>query len=230
MRKPRSPWISNSALYGAAGGLALAVVLPLVDPSRLPGPRPSAWAVLPPAFYLIGVLVAYRRREIRDAQAFLELGVELRLSQDHIMTNETHRALGAYLEIAAHQMKEPLRALSSGLNSLVAGDGLSDEARARAESLRGHMDSLNGTLRHLAGYALTRPGRAPFSVNTLLHESILLCRHRAAEKKITFDERYGVVPPVMGSAMRVQQALFNIIVNAVEAMPFGGGTIEVTTA
>ena len=30
--------------------------------------------------------------------------------------------------------------------------------------------------------------------------------------------------------MRVHQALFNIIVNAVEAMPFGGGTIVVETA
>ena len=91
------------------------------------------------------------------------------------------------------------------------------------------MDRLNETLRHLAGYALSKPGRAPFSVNVLLHEAILLCRRRAAEKQIAFEERYGVLPPVMGSATRVHQAIFNIIVNAVEAMPFGGGTIVVET-
>jgi signal transduction histidine kinase len=204
--------------------MALAVwLVPAASSARrwLPG--------LAAAAYAIGVLVAYRRREIEDARAVLEAQEELRFSQDHIMTNETYRSLSAYLEIAAHQMREPLRALASGIEVLAAESGLPEGTQKRVGALRTHMENLNGTLRHLAGYALTRPGRAPFSVNVLLHESILLCRRRATEKKIVFEERYDVVPPVMGSAMRVQQALFNVIVNSVEAMPFGGGTIVVET-
>jgi signal transduction histidine kinase len=229
MRKRRSPWTSNTALCGALAGLALAWAVRLV-PAPSAGLKLVASAALPAAAFAIGVLVAYRRREIEDARAALEMQEELRFSQDHIMANETYRSLSAYLEIAAHQMREPLRALLGGIDALAAESALPDGARKRVLALQSHMESLNATLRHLADYALTKPGRAPFSVNVLLHESILLCRRRAAEKKITFEERYVVVPPVMGSAMRVQQALFNVIVNAVEAMPFGGGTIVVETA
>ncbi|OLE65166.1 MAG: hypothetical protein AUG03_06115 [Acidobacteria bacterium 13_1_20CM_2_68_14] len=230
MRTLRSPWMSEGALYGAASGLALAFVVSLFPSSRPVGSRWLASVPLPVAAYAIGVLVAYRRREIEDARAALEVQEELRFSQDHIMANETYRSLSAYLEIAAHQMREPLRALVSGIDVLAASSGLPEGARKQVGALKDDLESLNATLRHLSGYALTRPGRAPFSVSILLHESILLCRRRAAEKKILFAERYTVVPPVMGSAMRVQQALFNVIINAVEAMPFGGGTIVVETA
>jgi two-component system NtrC family sensor kinase len=230
MQKRRSTWVSDVALYGATSGMAIAFAVRLLPATWSVVRQPLVLIALPAAAYGIGVLIAHRRRAIADARALLEVQEELRFSQDHIMTNETYRSLSAYLEIAAHQMKEPLRALSTGLDALAAETGLTEEAQKRVGALKTHMENLNGTLRHLAGYSLTRPGRAPFSVNILLRESILLCRRRAAEKKILFEERYAVVPPVMGSAMRVQQALFNVIVNAVEAMPFGGGTIVVETA
>jgi signal transduction histidine kinase len=230
MPRRRSPWVSGAALSGAAAGAFLCLAVWLLPSSWLPASR----LMLPPALliaaYAVGVLFAYRRREEQHARLFLEVREELRLSQDHIMANETYRSLSAYLEIAAHQMKEPLQALMGGLKTLAAESGLPETLRERVAGLKSQGESLHETLRHLAGYAITRPGRAPFSVNILLHEAILLCRQRAAEKKIVFEERYAVVPPVMGSALRVHQALFNVIVNAVEAMPFGGGTIVVETA
>jgi signal transduction histidine kinase len=96
--------------------------------------------------------------------------------------------------------------------------------------VRAECEALSRALGPLAVYSLTRPARAPFSVNTLLQEAIALCRHRAEEKKIVFEERYSVVPPVFGPAGRVQQALLNVVVNAIEAMPHAGGRITVETA
>ncbi len=230
MPRRRSPWISGAALCGAAAGAILSLTVRLLPSSGMPAPKLLASPALLIAAYAIGVLVTYRRREKEDVHLFLEVQEELRFSQDHIMANETYRSLSAYLEIAAHQMKEPLQALLHGLKTLEVESGLPDTLRERVGGLKSQGETLHETLRHLAGYALTKPGRAPFSVNILLHESILLCRRRASERKVLFEERYAVVPPVMGSAMRVHQALFNIIVNAVEAMPFGGGTIVVETA
>src|SRR5262249_36466653 len=142
---------------------------------------------------------------------------------------ETFRSLAAYLEIAAHQMKEPLNALTSDLRGL-ASDGGPPASHARLERARAALDRLHDSLRHLSVFTLGQPGRAPFSVNVLLHAPVLLWRQRAAEKTIVFEERYAVVPPVMGSAKRIQQALFNVLVNAVESMPYGGGRIVVETA
>ncbi len=230
MPRNRSPWISGAALGGALAGAVLALAVWILPSSESPALKQLACATVLIAAYALGVLVAYRRRDKEHVRLLLDVQEELRFSQDHIMANETYRSLSAYLEIVAHQMREPLQGLLDGLKTLAVDGGLPDALRERVAGLRSRGETLHETLRHLAGYALTKPGRAPFSANILLHESILLCRGRASEKKIVFEERYAVVPPVMGSAMRVHQALFNIIVNAVEAMPFGGGTIVVETA
>ncbi len=226
----RSPWLSAPAVLGALAGMTLAALAWFLTGTGDGILRAAAGPALVLAAYVLGVLVACRRREIEDARMILEMREELRLSQDHIMAAETYRSLGAYLEIASHQIKEPLQAVLGAAGAIASRAGLPEDLRGQAEALKAGTDGLAGTLRHLAGYTLARPGRAPFSVNILLHEAILLCRRRAAEKKIVFEERYGAVPPVMGPATRIQQAIFSIIVNAVEAMPFGGGTIEVSTA
>ena len=182
------------------------------------------------ACYLVGVVLAYRDQEGADLEYILRLREELRLSQDHIMETASFESLGAYLEIAAHQIREPLQAVQAGVDSLATEASLAGQARAALEGLRQKVGTLQGSLRHLAAYTLTRPGRAPFSVNHLLRDAIRLCRHRAEEKKIVFAERYAVIPPVFGPAGRVEQALLSVVINAIEAMPFGGGTILVETA
>jgi signal transduction histidine kinase len=230
MKRKRSPfWFSKQTLLGVAGGglAGVAVWFASASPEALRGALALLFLL---GGCLAGLLLAYRRREKEYLAALLDLREEIRFSQDHIMESETFRSLGAYLEIAAHQMKEPLQALVSGVKTLAADASLPDGSRQAAAALGAQADALQTTLRHVVSYTMSKPGRAPFSVNTLLREAILLCRHRAGEKKITIEERYAVIPPVMGSAGRVHQAILNVVVNAVEAMPFGGGTISVETA
>src|SRR5437867_982126 len=105
----RSPWFSGPALCGAAAGAILFLTEWLLASSGMPAPRLLIASALLIATYEIGVIVAYRRREKEDARRVLDVQEELRFSQDHIMANETYRSLSAYLEIVAHQMKEPLR-------------------------------------------------------------------------------------------------------------------------
>ncbi|HEU4401491.1 MAG TPA: HAMP domain-containing sensor histidine kinase [Candidatus Polarisedimenticolia bacterium] len=226
----RSPvWISVQAFVGLLLGASTAVAGALLLPTgSLRGVLAGLGVVV--AGYSIGVLLAYKKRELSDIDYILRLREELRASQDHIMETATFESLGDYLEIAAHQMKDPLRGVVSAIQALAADPALPDEARRSVAALRAQWDSLFETLRHLSGFTLTKPARAPFSVNTLLRDSIRLCRHRAEEKKIVFDERYAVIPPVFGPADRTQKAILNVVVNAVEAMPFGGGTIVVETA
>jgi signal transduction histidine kinase len=227
---PRGRFLSRAALAGACGGAALAWGLTLVMADDAVALR-SVTAGAPIAIgYLIGVVIAFRRGQIADRAYILRLREELRLSQDHIMETATYQALGDYLEIAAHQIKDPLQGIRTGAAAFADDPSLPDAARSAAISLRETTESLFESLRHLASYALTKPGRAPFSVNHLLHETVQLCRHRAEEKRVAFEERYGLIPPVSGPAERVHKALLSVVINAVEAMPFGGGTIVVGTA
>jgi signal transduction histidine kinase len=229
-RRRASTWTSRAAIAGALGGAAVAAAARI--PAGADGVLSGALAVLGPivAGYAVGVIAAHRRREAEDIAYILRLREELRASQDHIMESATFRSLGTYLEIAAHQLREPLNRLAAGVQGLAADVALPEPLQRAVAGLSTQLEAVQGVLRHLSSYALTRPARAPFDVNDLLREAILLVRHRAEEKAIVFEERYAVVPPVFGPASRVQQAVLNVIVNAVEAMPFGGGTIRVETA
>jgi signal transduction histidine kinase len=225
----RAVFTSRLGLAGLGCGVVLGLAV-LLAPGDAGWVRLGAAAATFAACGLAGALAALRRQAAEDQAAVLRLREELHLSQDHIMTTETFRSLGAYLEIAAHQMKEPLQGVVSGARALVSDRSLPEEARVRAEALLAQAEALQSSLKHLSGYALDKPGRSPFSVNTLLHESVRLVRHRTQDKNIRIEERYAVIPPVMGSAARVHQALLNIVINAIEAMPFDGGAITIETA
>src|SRR5262249_41244447 len=159
-------------------------------------------AGLAAAGYAIGAASALARQRTNDVVYILQLREELRLSQNHIMENATFLSLGAYVDAAAEEIRQPLHAAAAAAQSLASDPGLAEAARATAGALRSHLDSLRAALGHLARYELTEPARAPFGVNTLLREAVRLCRHRGEERKIRFEERYEVVPPVFGPAGR----------------------------
>jgi signal transduction histidine kinase len=229
MKRGIPAWFARPSLLGACVGIIGAILLWVTSDA---GPLARASFAIGgfAVAYLAGLVLALRHRERDSQRRLLDQAEELRLSQDHIMANETFRSLGAYLEILAHQMKEPLEETIDGINRLASDGALPEGARQVVAHLKDRGEALHANLKHLTGYGMAKPGRAPFGVNTLLREAILLCRHRAAEKKIRFEERYATVPPVFGSAVRVHQAVFNVIINAVEAMPYSGGTIVVETS
>jgi signal transduction histidine kinase len=159
----------------------------------------------------------------------LRLRAELRLCQDHIMASGSARALGAYLETAAAAVKTSLGALATDARSLASDSATSEAVRATGARMAAQAVSVSETLRGLSGAAPPEPARSPFNVNNVLREALDLCRHRAEERKIQFVESYATVPPVFGPASRIHGALLNVLVNAVESMPHGGGRIEVET-
>jgi signal transduction histidine kinase len=215
---------------GAAVGAVVAVVAWTVIGEQGSTGRIVAAGALVVVGYVLGVALAFARRERQLLSYILRLREELRLSQDHLMEGAAFRSLGAYLDVAAGNLADPLRALREHGETLAHDPGLSDGARERANQVRQGCAALETALGPLAGYSLTRPARAPINVNGLLREAIDLCRHRAEEKNIVFDERYVVVPPVFGSGARVQHALLNVVINAIESVPHAGGTITIETA
>ena len=228
MVKSAAPWLTRQTITGAGVGLLFGMVTALVLPSGafLRALMVAVWIL---TGYLLGFAVAARRR-LREATAYtLRLREELRLSQDHIMDTGSFRSLGAYLDATARGVKETAAALATEAHTLARRPDLDESVRPSVETVARRSAALATSLSPLAAYALVSPSRAPFNLNNLLREAIDLCRHRAEEKKILFEEHYGVIPPVFGPSGRLQSALLNVVINAVEAMPFGGGTIVVET-
>src|SRR5213593_164498 len=120
----QSPWISLQALIGAATGAALGLATWFLSSGAGLPLRLTAAPAVAGACYAFGVILTYRRSGLENVRRFIDLQEELRFSQDHIMANETFRSLGAYLEIAAHQMKEPLHSVASGIAALATDTSL----------------------------------------------------------------------------------------------------------
>jgi signal transduction histidine kinase len=223
-----STWRLRAGLIGTLLGVVLGAGYLFLDPRGLVV-RLLVGVSIAVAGFGLGALVAGRRREALKSERILALQEELRASQDHIMESATFRSLGTYLEIVAHRMKRPLREVVDAVQALSSDAADSDVLSSKVEGLRDGTRDLQDTLHHLAEYSLTRPGRAPFSVNILLQHAIALCRYRASEKRIRIEEHYAVIPPVFGPAERIEGAILNVLINAIEAMPFEGGTMIVET-
>lgn len=223
------PWMARASWTGGAFGFASAAVLiALVGLTGLPAFIAAVMIIA--VGYLGGVLVAARTRLREATRYILRLRSELRLTQDYLMEQGSSRSLGVWLEAAGLTLKGPLASLQSDARSLAADATLPENARAAAKSIVERASAFAEALKPILTYNLASPSRAPFNLNIVMREAIDLCRHRAEEKKIQFKEFYGDLPPVFGPGTRTQTALLNVVVNAIESMPFGGGTIEVKTS
>jgi signal transduction histidine kinase len=229
MKKPRSLSFSPPVLAGAGWGLVAGAGAAWLLPAH------AGWkTAIAAACVLLGFLLGYareaRRRLLQSALQVMRLRQELWLSQEHIISSGSCRSLGAFVDATMEEIRQPLRELASESRTLATDPSLTDGGRHAAERLAARAHDVGRVLGPLTSYSLTAPSKAPFNLNNLMRESIDLCRHRAQERGIRFEERFAVVPPVFGSAGRIQSALLNVIVNAVEAMPHAGGTITVETS
>ncbi|HKQ97484.1 MAG TPA: HAMP domain-containing sensor histidine kinase, partial [Candidatus Polarisedimenticolia bacterium] len=180
--------------------------------------------------YLAGVATTAAGLLVRAQGRVRALRLDLRAAQDHLMEHGSSRSLPAWLAETAEPLREAAASLSRESRSLVAEVGLPEPVRAAAGRIAAGVETIQRVTAPMQSMSLLTPSRAPFNVNTLLREAIDLCRHRAEEKRIRFEERLAVLPPVFGPSERVQAAFLNLVVNAVEAMPFGGGSIAIETA
>ncbi|MDW8310084.1 MAG: ATP-binding protein, partial [Verrucomicrobiales bacterium] len=195
----------------------------------------------------IGVLNVYTgaphvfsNDEVRTLSAYAELSAiaieKARLheriveAEEQLRQNEKWSALGLLAAEIAHEVRNPLAVLKMLWHSLnlqfAPGDPRAEDARRISDTL----EQLDRILERVLGLARgAEPQFAPVQLNALLEELGLLVRHKLAQANVTWQPRLQAnLPTVRGDAVQLEQALLNLILNAVEAMP-RGGTLTVRT-
>jgi signal transduction histidine kinase len=139
--------------------------------------------------------------------------------------------MGYLTATLAHDLGTPLHSIA-GLASLLqeSGDWPPDVAR-KLELIVQQTQRLNTVIQNVR--RATRPPEAHFetvTVQGLLNETLSLVeplmQKAGIALQVDFDEK---LPGIHADRYRVQTALFNLIQNAIEAMP-AGGRITVSTA
>ncbi|MEE8441338.1 MAG: ATP-binding protein, partial [Spirochaetia bacterium] len=135
---------------------------------------------------------------------------------------QTEEALHLMAAEMAHEIRNPLNAISTGIDLLVRGNGQID--KKLHEGLREESRRLEDILTNFLSYARPYvPKRSPVDINLVLEEivSILGEDDRFADSTITtqLDGNTGKLPLDRDG---IRQVLWNLALNGLQSMPDGG--------
>lgn len=157
---------------------------------------------------------------------------ERALLEERMTRMERFISLGTLASGLHHELKNPLTALSLHIQLLeerLCGLDQAEPLDDLLGVLKTEVHRLNGVLEGFRSFAsLQRLNVQPLDVLAVLDETARLIAPQAAEQhvRITVPRSEGELLPVSLDSQKFQQAVLNLMINALEAMP-NGGTLAV---
>jgi signal transduction histidine kinase/CheY-like chemotaxis protein len=226
---PVEPWLAAVEARGC-------LVLPLPAHGRACGAlyvadvRPRAFVpdqvATAATVAALGGMIVENDRLYRDVRGALEAATA---AQERLVRTERLRALGEMAGGVAHEFNNILAVILGKTQLLLA--------RVQEEPLSKNLSDIEeaawraaDVVRRLQGFAATRLEDAPALVdmNTLAQDAITLTRGlwkdeaEARGIRIEVATHLEETPPVRGSATELRDAVTNLVLNALDAMPRGG--------
>jgi len=208
----REPWRTLLDLYHQVGEQRGSVVAEAREPESQR------------AFYLLGspwfrgvAEPPWRVLSFRDVTAFTTLQEQLR--QARVM-----EAMGSLVAGVAHEVRNPLFSISATLDAIDSTMGERPEFAEHAALLRSQVGRLTQLTRDLLDYG--RPQalqRAPSDLGVIVRRAVRACATASRERGVSIEERVaGELPRLELDAARMEQALENLVTNAVQHSSKGG--------
>lgn len=130
--------------------------------------------------------------------------------------------MGRMAGIIAHEINNPLEAITNTLYLLRDHPSLDEEARYYAQLGERELARVAHITRQTLGFYRESQRPVKVSISTLLDELLELQARRMEFDKVIVDKRYGISGAIQGFPVELKQVFLNLIGNAVQAMPDGG--------
>ena len=145
--------------------------------------------------------------------------VEARLA---IERSQRLAALGELSATVAHELGNPLNALSGHLQMLTQACDSSSRQRHLA-IIRSEVDRMVAIIKQVLDQTQVRLRSAPMDINSSIQEVLSLLLPGLPRQHITvMTDLQADLPPIVGDPRALHGLLFNLTTNAVQAMPSGG--------
>jgi PAS domain S-box-containing protein len=162
--------------------------------------------------------------QVTDVTAIKRIEAEIRRSE-HLAS------LGTLAASVAHEIRNPLAALGINLQLLeeaLAAGRTPGEARRYVRVIETELRRLDGIVENFIRFARSRPAvRERVDLARLVEETLALVEPECRRHGIAVERRglEAFFPDVLGDEDELKQAILNVVLNAVQAMPEGGALV-----
>jgi len=171
------------------------------------------------------VTVACRKALKASGDAILEINRDItsQLKAEEALRNaERLAAMGRVAGIIAHEINNPLEAITNTFYLLRDHPSLDDEARYFARLGEEELIRVAHITRQTLGFYRESKSPVEISIPTLIDEILELQLRRPEFKNIQLEKRYSTMGMIRGFPVELKQVFLNLIGNAIQAMPDGG--------
>ena len=133
-------------------------------------------------------------------------------------------SLGRMSANIAHEIRNPLASMTGAIEALTAKTGLGQDDRDRlTQIVMSESDRLNSIISDFLAYARPRPlSLERIDVAGVLEEVLMLLEHRPLPPTVKVVRAFEAPLSAHADPNALRQALWNLCLNAVDAMPDGG--------
>lgn len=169
-------------------------------------------------------LVAERTQELHTAQQ------EKERMLDQLIQAEKMTAVGTLVSGIGHEINNPLYVLYSAAEALRDETDI-DQCHAYSHEILKQAKNIAETVKSLSRYAQpgSRHDLESLDMNSLVADAVHLAKRSLSGDQIEFRIISTPVPEILAKSEELQQVLFNIVRNAIQAID-GNGKIEIHTA
>jgi PAS domain S-box-containing protein len=171
------------------------------------------------------IIVACRKTLNDESDAVLEVGRDITAqlrAEEALREAEKLAAMGRVAGIIAHEINNPLAAITNIFFLLRNHPSLDADARRFAELAEQELDRVSHITRQTLSFY--RESKQPISVHlSELIDSVLTLQESALQAShIVLKRRYAAQSLVWGFPVELRQVFMNLVINASQAMPDGG--------
>ena len=166
---------------------------------------------------------------IQDITERLKRMEALRASQARLIQAEKMAAIGTMASGIGHEINNPLYTILGTAEAVRDGNDLK-RSREHARDIIMQAKRIAGIVRSLTEYA--RPAEQhdleAVDVNEKLSAVAAMARRSLLSDHVQISQELDPVPAIRAKSEDIQQALYNVVRNAMQAMK-GGGTLDITS-
>ena len=165
---------------------------------------------------------------LHTAKVMNEVDKKRRETEVALMRSEKLSAAGRMAATVAHEINNPLEAISNLVYLLQRGDLPEETRREYLQLTEQELERVAAIARRTLGFYKDQSGPSEINVRELVEAVLEVYRLRLEQKNITVSRAFPDEGSVLASRGELQQVLANLIANAIDALPGNGGRLDIT--